>query len=316
MSGRAGGRWLAVCMCAASIAAGGAVARGVSCDEGCGDPHENACQDDVPARAGALFQGPRPFRDTQPTCYGWGPKFAPDHWRWPGRRLPSWAWLPSTDTFPARQFALVSDLLFVGHFADHASPHRDRGCPLVGTSWLNRPLHVDSFLGVLLTESLRDELGLENSAFGGYRFGVDTDDYWGWEARFAFTYPEMENPGGPAHALNADLFWLDAKLMYYPWGNARWRPYTTIGCGVFNPRFTDENGADYAEMLFSMPVGVGMKCQLTPWAAARVDLVDNFIPGGAGVSTMHNLSITCGFEFRFGGAPTLYYPYDAGWRRW
>ena len=69
---------------------------------------------------------------------------------------------------------------WVRHFGfKHSSTHGrnvGRGIPLKGTSWLNRPFHVDWFLGPLLGDDLiRNRVSQDNVLFGGLRFGFDFD---------------------------------------------------------------------------------------------------------------------------------------------
>jgi len=221
----------------------------------------------------------------------------------------------SEHTFPQRQFRIVSDLVFCGGCQDHSQPHVGRGCPLSGTSWLNRPWHFDMFAGVVVPSSLTDQVDQKTDFIGGIRLGKDYDHYWGWEGRMGIAFPGLNDNQNPPAPRNADVLFLDAKLMYYPWGDARWRPYTTIGLGLSNYKFSDERGVRYAEVLFTMPFGVGVKWQYTRWCALRFDVVDNLTFSGAGINTLHNISFTLGFESRFGGRPPTYWPYSPGIRR-
>jgi hypothetical protein len=221
----------------------------------------------------------------------------------------------SEHSFPRRQFRIVSDLLFCGGCQDHSQPHVGRGRPLSGTSWLNRPWHFDMFAGAVVPSSLTDQVDQRTDFIGGVRLGKDYDHYWGWEGRLGIALPRLTDGQDPPAPRNADVLFLDAKLMYYPWGDARWRPYTTIGLGLSNYKFSDERGARYAEVLFAMPFGVGVKWQYTRWCALRFDVVDNLTFAGAGVNTLHNVSFTFGFESRFGGRPRTYWPYSPGIRR-
>ncbi len=185
--------------------------------------------------------------------------------------------------------------------------HIGRGQPLIGTSWLNRPFHVDWFIGTIVPDPLiAGRVDQKGSVFGGYRFGRDFDHYWGWEFRFAFSYPEVKSPvGAPLAGNSRDLFY-DLNTLYYPWGDARWRPYFSWGLGVANFYFTDELGTGHFETLFSMPFGVGVKYQFRHWLVLRFDAKDNLAFAGSGLDTMHNLSFTLGVEVRFGGRHPRY----------
>lgn len=193
--------------------------------------------------------------------------------------------------------------------ADSNDPgrHIGRGQPLSGTSWLNRPVHADWFIGAMVPDSLiAGRVNQEGGIIGGYRFGRDFDHYWGWEFRFAFSYPELTSPGGTGLSGNSrDLFY-DFNTLYYPWGDSRWRPYFTWGLGVAKFDFTDELGARNFETLFSMPFGFGVKWQCRHWLTLRFDALDNLSFAGGGLDTMHNLSFTLGVEVRFGGRRPRY----------
>ena len=54
----------------------------------------------------------------------------------------------------------------------------DKGEPLRGTSWLNRPCHTGWFMGGTVTEErVDDRADVNDDFFGGYRFGWDFDHY-------------------------------------------------------------------------------------------------------------------------------------------
>ncbi|MBI2477207.1 MAG: hypothetical protein HYV60_00705, partial [Planctomycetia bacterium] len=65
--------------------------------------------------------------------------------------------------------------------------------------------------------------------FGGYRLGWDFYHYWGTELRFAFAKPDLiDLQAMTALPTGTDKFW-DLNLLYYPWGDAEWRPFASVG---------------------------------------------------------------------------------------
>ena len=187
-----------------------------------------------------------------------------------------------------------------------------KGDPLTGTSWRNRPLHAGWFMGGMLADDLVDsQADPEHGFFGGYRFGIDFDHYWGSETRIGFAHLGLrDNPG-----LSRDFFW-DAHLLRYPWGDSRWRPYASVGLGVANFRFTDNQGTQFNEVLLHLPIGFGLKYFHKKWLALRVDALDNIAIGSGGMNNVHNVSITGGIEVHWGGWRRAYYPWNPAMHYW
>ena len=206
---------------------------------------------------------------------------------------------------------------------NHAHRHYGKGRPLVGTSWLNRPLHVGWFIGSLMGDDLiGGRIDQESDIFGGYRLGIDFDHYWGTEFRLGFAAPEIVDspavidPNSPPPQRDDRILFWDAHLLYYPWGDAQWRPYASIGLGVASIRFNDELGQAYNEVLFHVPIGIGAKYQFRRWCALRFDAMDNLAVGTSSLDTMHNLSFTFGVEVHAGGFRTSYYPWNPSIHYW
>lgn len=191
--------------------------------------------------------------------------------------------------------------------------HRGIGHPLIGTSWLNRPYHVGWFLGSIIPEPpIRGLVDVDDSAFGGYRIGHDFDHYWGVEGRFGISRPRtVDFSTGTMIDDNIFIFW-DTSLLYYPWGDALWRPYISLGLGVAHSRFEDLAGTAYAEVQLNTPLGFGVKYQLRRWLAVRFDALDNIAWSGSGLDTQHNFLLTLGVEVRFGAEPVSYWPWNPG----
>jgi hypothetical protein len=184
-----------------------------------------------------------------------------------------------------------------------------RGEPLKVGSWPNRPLSAGAFIGNLWGQELvPGQFDQGAGLFGGFRTGWDFDYYWGGEFRIGFAQTAVTDE------LNGDEWndhiWLaDFNLLYYPWGDSRWRPYFTWGMGGAGFNFHQNDGLGFNDVVFSMPWGVGVKYRLRDWLVARFDLMDNVAFAGAGLETMHNYSLSGGLEYRFGGNTPSYWPW-------
>jgi hypothetical protein len=189
--------------------------------------------------------------------------------------------------------------------------HIGLGDPLVGTSWLNRPLHFGWFAGGLVGDELiGGRVDQTEDLFGGYRLGWDWDHYWGGEVRVAFARPDLADASSWQNPRISRDWFLDANVAYYPWGDARWRPYFTFGLGIATFRFQDELLTQHEETLLHMPLGGGVKYLVDRWLVVRADVVDNIAFGSSGLDTMHNFTYTFGLEAHFGpGSPRRYGPW-------
>jgi hypothetical protein len=198
---------------------------------------------------------------------------------------------------------------------------RDRftghGQPLQGTSWLNRPYGAGWFAGGMMADRLiADHVNQGGGFYGGYRLGWDYDYYWGAEARIGAAEPGIFGPRDIDLGRTDDILLTDVSMLYYPWGDSRWRPYATWGIGGANFQFRDEHGARFNHWLFDFPFGLGMKYCCHEWLVLRMELLDNLAVGGGGLATMHNVSVTGGVEVRFGGVRTSYWPWNPGRTIW
>lgn len=217
---------------------------------------------------------------------------------------------------------MLTPMDWLRHFGfRHSSTHGrhiGRGLPLEGTSWLNRPYHVDWFSGPLLGDDLIDNrVAQDNELFGGFRVGWDFDYYWGVEARFGWANPNIQYEETQPVADNGSYFVSDVDFVYYPWGDSKVRPYMLLGAGLARIDFVDENDVNYNTTLFTMPFGLGV--QFRQWNSLlwRLEMLDNLSFGADGVDTMHNISLTAGMEFRFGSRPrSSYWPWRASRSIW
>jgi hypothetical protein len=191
------------------------------------------------------------------------------------------------------------------------------GDPLVGTSWRNRPLHVGWLFGGFIGDDLTSgQAEQHEDIVGGYRFGWDFDHYWGSEARFAFTNVDFTDASDPETLRTAQNQYWDVNLLYYPWGDSRWRPFASlgIGWGIFDYTLADGQTIDKA--LLTLPIGVGAKYFFKNWMALRLTATDNWAIGRGSLDNMHNLMLTADVEMHFGGRRTSYFPYSGSIHMW
>ncbi len=188
--------------------------------------------------------------------------------------------------------------------------HVGKGHPLEGTSWLNRPYHMDWFAGTMMgSDLINGEVSQSTGLFVGTRLGYDFDHYWGGELRFGWARNDIADGVNPNQRENRHFLW-DADVLYYPWGDARFRPFLLAGVGLQSVHFGDQAGRAVGQTMFSIPLGGGLKYQWRRWLAFRFDLLNNIAFGSGRVSTMGNWSLTFGMEGRFGHhRQTDYYPW-------
>jgi len=193
-----------------------------------------------------------------------------------------------------------------------------RGEPLTAGSWLNRPYYVGGFIGGMGGDTLvEDEIKANGGFFWGGNIGWDYDPYWGLEMRLAFSSQGLDYLTNAFidNQYNELILW-DTSLVYYPWGDARWRPYFKLGFGFADFDYTDAIGVRRSEMVYEMPFGFGMKYRVNQYWTWRFDVTDNLIFGGnAGMATQNQFSLAGGLEYRFGGRRQSYWPWNST-RRW
>ncbi|MEX0586317.1 MAG: outer membrane beta-barrel protein [Pirellulales bacterium] len=187
---------------------------------------------------------------------------------------------------------------------------------LVGGSWLNRPLTAGVFGGVLAADSLNDELEQDADFIAGVRFGWDFHDHWGAEMRFAAAAVDVQDPATSATIGEDDIFMWDTSVLYYPWGDSRWRPYLSLGLGFAHFDFLDAAGQSHQQGVFELPIGIGVKYRLRPWSALRFDLTDHIAFSGGALDTMQNVTFTFGIDYRFGGDRVMYWPWEPSTVLW
>ncbi|MBI3467214.1 MAG: hypothetical protein HY000_29730, partial [Planctomycetes bacterium] len=188
--------------------------------------------------------------------------------------------------------------------------------PLESAGWLYRPLSASIFTGVVFGDNLiSGRVDQDSGIVGGLRFGWDLEPDWGIETRFAMGTIEIIDQRSAEQLQENDPILWDTSLLYYPWGETRWRPFLTFGAGLAHHSFVDDQGQQLNSLVFGLPFGVGLKYRLTDRLAARGEFVDNFTFAGSGIESMHNLTLTAGLELRFGGRRMSYFPWDPSRRK-
>ncbi len=202
------------------------------------------------------------------------------------------------------------------HSSTHGR-HIGRGLPLEKTSWRNRPYHVDWFSGPLLGDDfISNRVSQDNELFGGLPIGWDFDYYWGLEARFGWSKPNVQFSTPLPDSQNGSYFVSDIDFVYYPWGDSKVRPYMLLGAGIAQIRFADDASINHDATLFTTPFGGGVQFRQTPWLIWRFEALDNLSYAADGVDTMHNISLTAGMELRFGSRPGSYWPWRSSRSIW
>jgi hypothetical protein len=202
------------------------------------------------------------------------------------------------------------------HHSSTEGPYLDRGLPMERTSWLNRPYHIDWFVGPLLSDGPVDgRVSQSNEIFGGLRAGWDFDYYWGIEWRIGWADPVLLSDT-TAEELSGTYMVSDVSVIYYPWGDTKVRPYGQLGLGVTQIGSVRPDGSGQEATLLSMPMGVGVQFPQTHWLAWRLEVMDNLAFGADGVDTMNNFTFTAGMEFRMGARPNSYWPWRSSRTIW
>jgi hypothetical protein len=204
-------------------------------------------------------------------------------------------------------------------YSDPNDPHRHIGLgqPLIGTSWRNRPWFAGAFIGgVMLDDLASNQIYQNDTSFVGLRLGYDFDHFFGIEGRWAFARPDLATGQGEEIRPASRDYFADLSLAYYPFGDARWRPYLAAGLGFQTFRFNTPAGQRISETVLEVPLGVGVKYYYGPWFTLRMDVTDNLSVGNARISGMHNWSLTAGVEMRFGGTRPSYFPWHTNTSYW
>ena len=213
--------------------------------------------------------------------------------------------------------------------------------PRIQQDWLRRPLSASVFVGGMVGSPLVDNWLEQRDGYQvGIRFGWDYDEYFAFEARYAFgscalfdtdraraalAYFDAQNgilPSNPLSGLNApgrnsDWDIWNVEFLYFPWGEGRWRPYIMTGIGMGQLRFNDILGDRYSASVADVPVAVGVKYHLSDRLALRIECCDDLIlSGGSGFNSVNDVSLSASLELRFGGHGKTYWPWDPSANAW
>ncbi len=222
--------------------------------------------------------------------------------------------------------------------------NRGVGQPMTNESWLYRPYSAGWLMGAMFGSPLIDDwLGISSGYFTGFRFGWDQNYYWGLEMQFAHgqmglwdsarakddrrewyvsegTFDDLNDPALDRlidARRDVELYQWAVSAMYFPWGDARWRPYLSVGVGASRMKFTDIFEVGYDKTCFVLPLAIGVKYHWSDWLALRIECSENLsVPGGGGLKAVHNVSINGAVELRFGGPRTAYWPWNPGRTYW
>jgi hypothetical protein len=189
--------------------------------------------------------------------------------------------------------------------------HISRGDPLHGTSWLNRPTAASVFIGSWLGDTLiTDDVRQASASLAGFRLGQDLSHFWGTEFRFGLANGGLEYVSDTPTNRECRNLVADVHLLYYPWGDSRWRPFASVGAGIAGFHFVDPDGYEIDQTIFHMPFGFGLKYLWRRSFVFRFDATDNLSFGTSGLHAMHNWSLTGGVEYRWGaGSHARYFPW-------
>jgi len=201
------------------------------------------------------------------------------------------------------------------HSSTHGR-HVGRGEPFTGTSWLNRPYYAGGQIGPMwFTQSIDENVSTDIDTFGGVFVGWDTDHFWGHEFHLDWATPELRNEQAPDANRTDSLFAWNYSCLYYPWGDAKVRPFWRAGVGNTHFDYPHSDGLRHDEWMFTFPIGIGVKYPIRRWLAARAELTD-YISLNEDFPTQHNMALTFGLECRFGAHPPSYWPWNPSRHIW
>jgi hypothetical protein len=213
---------------------------------------------------------------------------------------------------------LFSELKWLGlRHSSTSGRNAGLGIPLTSSSWLNRPFYVGADIGtVWLTRQVQYDVSTDTDTYGGIFAGYDWDYYWGTELSVQRATPELVNSKAPDAVRGDRMMEWTTSLMYYPWGDAVFRPYWRLGIGSTDIDYPMDNGHRRDEELWTFPIGVGLAYPLRPFLAARAEFADQIALGNTGVATQHDLTLTFALEWRFGAHPRSYWPWNPSRHIW
>lgn len=180
---------------------------------------------------------------------------------------------------------------------------KDRGIggPLESDGWRSRQFSISGFSGFSAGGALiPGHVHQEPSYYGGINVAWDYDHFWGFEKRLGFGALNLTDANhDPIRGTNLSITG-EYRLMYYPLGDARWRPFVTSGLGWSDFYFDDDHGDKHLDTVGMVPYGLGVKYLHNENIALRIDVVDELTIGAGSLSTFHYVAMTAGLEVRYG----------------
>jgi hypothetical protein len=200
-----------------------------------------------------------------------------------------WRWIPQ------------GMIPYIGPRTPDSKKYRCFGQPLEGRDWRSQPLSISGFAGATNGDPIsRGHVDQRGSSYAGLNFGWDYDHYWGIEKRLGFGALNLSNANHQPLSKTGASITGEYRLMYYPLGETRWRPFFTAGVGWSDFYYFDDLNQRRIETVFMVPYGTGLKYMYSERIAFRADLIDELTIGIGPVSTFHYVAVTAGVEFRYG----------------
>lgn len=189
--------------------------------------------------------------------------------------------------------------------------------PLRGETWLGHPWSVSYFAGGMFGDVLiAGTVDQTQGFFTGGRLGWDFDLHWGLETRVGYASMGLVTTPVAPGTDRSQTWLVDGSLLYYPFGDNRWRPFFLVGMGLADILYYDQNRSRLHETLFGLPFGGGIKYRWSDRLVMRFDVLDNLAFAASKTDTVNNISISAGLEYRFGGPRRSYWPWEPSAGYW
>ena len=134
---------------------------------------------------------------------------------------------------------------YVGPRTPDSEKDRGIGLPLEGKGWRSQPFSISAFAGAADGGALvPGHVKQQPSFYGGINLGWDYDHYWGIEKRLGFGDLSLINEKHESIPNAGASITGEYRLMCYPLGDTRWRPFVTAGVGWSDFYFNNDLGAD------------------------------------------------------------------------
>jgi hypothetical protein len=190
---------------------------------------------------------------------------------------------------------------FLGPRASSDQKYLGTGEPSLAPNWRSQPFSIAMFAGVTAGGALiPGHVHQQPSFYGGLNVGWDYDRFWGIEKRLGFGTMALTNGDHQPIPQSGLSVTGEYRLMYYPLGDSRLRPFVTAGVGWSDFYFNDDRGARHLDTTGMIPFGIGLKYLHTERIAVRVDLIDEINFGTGPLSTFQYVALTAGLEIRYG----------------